>query len=290
MSDLVDRRQFFAEEIQAICNLQTDALVEALASVPREQFLSPGPWVIRGEGDLGGPPRLTRDDDPRHVYHNLSIAIDPERQLFNGGPSIVASWIDALAIRPGAHVLHVGCGLGYYSALIAQCVGPTGRVVAVEVDDALSAEARTRLALWPWVEVRHGDGTETTGESFDAILVNAGMTHPHEAWLAALNPHGRLLLPLTGTMPQMGTVGKGIVVLISKSGAPGDTDAFDVRVVSTMVAIYSAVRIRDVKMNELLGKALMRGPFPTIKRLRRDGHEASSSCWLHGDRFCLSNA
>jgi protein-L-isoaspartate(D-aspartate) O-methyltransferase len=290
MSDVADRRQFFAEEIQAVCNLQTDALVDALASVPREQFLAPGPWVIRGEGDVGGPPRRTPDDDPRHVYHNLSIAIDPDRQLFNGGPHIVASWIDALAIRPGAHVLHVGCGLGYYSALIAECVGPTGRVVAVEIDAALSAEARTKLALRPWVDVRHGDGTETAGEWFDAILVNAGMTHVHEGWVAALSPGGRLVLPLTCAMPQMGPVGKGIVVLISRSGAQGDIDAFDVRVLSPMVAIYSAVGIRDATMNERLGKALMRGPFPKITRLRRDAHEASPSCWLHGDRFCLSSA
>lgn len=69
-----------------------------------------------------GVPRRTPDGDPRHVYHNLSIAIDPERQLFNGAPSLLALCIDRLAIRSGARVLHVGCGLGYYSALMAHCV------------------------------------------------------------------------------------------------------------------------------------------------------------------------
>ena len=43
MMDLSSRRRFFAEEIEAICNLKTPCLVEALASVPREAFLSPGP-------------------------------------------------------------------------------------------------------------------------------------------------------------------------------------------------------------------------------------------------------
>ena len=47
MSQESGRRRFFAEEIQAICNLQTAALVEALATVPREQFLPPGPWLPR---------------------------------------------------------------------------------------------------------------------------------------------------------------------------------------------------------------------------------------------------
>ena len=41
-------RRYYAEEIAAYCNLRSDALVEALASVPREQFLDPGPWLIRG--------------------------------------------------------------------------------------------------------------------------------------------------------------------------------------------------------------------------------------------------
>ncbi len=31
-------------------------------------------------------PRKTPDADPRHLYHNVSVAIDPARQLFNGAP------------------------------------------------------------------------------------------------------------------------------------------------------------------------------------------------------------
>ena len=41
-------RQFYAEELLAVCNLQSAALVRALATVPRERFLGPGPWRIRG--------------------------------------------------------------------------------------------------------------------------------------------------------------------------------------------------------------------------------------------------
>ena len=57
--ELEARRRFYAEEIEAISNLKTAALVEALASVPRERFLSAGPWTVRGEADFQAPPRQT---------------------------------------------------------------------------------------------------------------------------------------------------------------------------------------------------------------------------------------
>jgi len=284
--ELAARRRLYAEELEAVCNLRTAPLVEALARVPRERFLRPGPWWIRGEGDVGRPSaHQTPDGDSRHVYHNVSIAIDLSRQLFNGAPGVVAMCIDALGLRPGERVLQVGCGLGYYSAVMADCVGPRGRVVAVEIDDVLAAEARVNLASLGWVEVRQGDGVGIAGESYDAILVNAGMTHPHEAWLDALTPGGRLVVPLTFTADEMGTIGKGVVALISNRGA---RDVYEARAV-TMVAIYSAVGIRDAVLNERIREAFMRGPWPMFKRLRRDPHEPSPSCWLHGDTFCLAS-
>src|SRR5262252_4160187 len=166
--DQTVRRRFFAEEIEAVANLQSAELVNALATVERERFLRPGPWLVQADADFGfgRPPRLTADADPPSVYHNVAVAIDPSRHLFNGAPSVLAGFIDALAIQPGDHVLHVGCGLGYYSAVMAHCVGPQGRVVAIEVDDPLAVEARTNLSSLGWVEARVGTGLEIGGESF----------------------------------------------------------------------------------------------------------------------------
>ena len=134
MTDLAAQRRFYAEEIQAVANLTSSGVVEALATVARERFLPDGPWTIRSEADLQAPPRLTPDADPRHVYHNLAVAIDAPRMLFNGAPSVVAMAIDALQLSAGNRVLHIGTGLGYYTALMAHCVGPSGRVVGIEVD------------------------------------------------------------------------------------------------------------------------------------------------------------
>jgi protein-L-isoaspartate(D-aspartate) O-methyltransferase len=284
MNDLRSQRRFYAEEIEATENLASPALVEALATVERERFLRPGPWLVRGEGDFLGPPRHTPDAHPRRVFHNVSIAIDPVRQLFNAGPGIVAREIDALALEPGHRVLHIGCGLGYYSAVMAHIVGPAGRVISVEVDEVLAQEAARNLAAFPWVEVRRGNGTEPLEESLNAIVLSAGVTHPRDAWLDALVTGGRLVLPLTATMPQMGTLGKGPIVLATKISE----QRFDVRNLVPVVACYSAIGLRDESLNQALGKALMRGPFVAPKRLRRDLHAAGPQCWLHASTLCFT--
>ncbi len=294
MTELELRRRFFAEEIEAVCRLKTPALVEAFARVERERFLPPGPWTVVADADLNyalgsGPQRYreTRDADPSRVYHNIAVAIDPDRQLFNGQPATLGYWIDALSLAPGARVLHIGCGLGYYSAVIGECVGPDGRVVALEVDADLARVATANLASRPWIEVRNAATSPAIDDTFDAILVNAGVTHPLEIWLEALSPGARMMLPITVEMPQMGpTLGKGVVLLVTKH-ADGDYSA---RVI-TVVAVYSAIGIRDPEMSERIGRALAAGPvkWGAVTRLRRDAHERADSCWLHRSGCCFSS-
>jgi protein-L-isoaspartate(D-aspartate) O-methyltransferase len=287
MIDLLDRRRFFAEELEAVGKLRSPALVDAFAAVAREQFLPPGPWTVMADGDFVGGVRLraTPDADPARIYHNIAVAIDPARQLFNGQPGTLGAWIDALDLGPGARVLHIGCGLGYYTAVMAHCVGPTGRVVAFEVDETLAAEARRNLASLSWVSVSHGDGTRAFNDTFDAVLVNAGVTHPLDVWLDGLAVGARMILPMTSTIPGMGpTLGKGLVMLLTKQG--GD---LSVRVLA-VVAIYSALGVRDDALGGRLGQIMMSGPmrWQALKRLRRDPHDESPACWLHGEHFCFS--
>src|SRR6266545_1607092 len=126
MMDLTLRRRFFAEEIEAVAKLRTAALVEAFAAVPRERFLPPGPWMVLADTDYGASfspaaTRATADADPARVYHNIAVAIDPARRLFNGQPGTLGTWIDLLDLKPGKRVLHIGSGLGYFTAVMAHC-------------------------------------------------------------------------------------------------------------------------------------------------------------------------
>jgi protein-L-isoaspartate(D-aspartate) O-methyltransferase len=283
MTDLASRRRFYAEEIEVAANLTSPALIDAFATVARERFLPPGPWTIRSEADVQKPARTTRDDDPRHVYHNVAVAIDAARTLFNGAPSLLGSTIEALGLEAGDRVLHIGTGLGYYTAILGHVVGAAGHVTGIEVDAPLADRARQNLADLPWVVVRAGDASTSLDQTYEAILVNAGVTHPLPIWVDALTAGGRLMAPVTVAIPNT-TIGKGPMVLFTRTD---DQARLAARVVG-LVAIYSALGVRDEAINAQLGQALTRSPFAPIRAWRRDAHEPSSSCWLHTTQGCFS--
>ncbi len=130
MADLASARRRFAEDLRKTANLTTGDLVEAFATVPRERFLGRGPWHVLVRAHDGRVHyRMTESADPVHVYSNVLIGIDPSRGLNNGEPSSLAGWIERLAPKSGETLIHVGSGTGYYTAIFAELVGPSGHVV-----------------------------------------------------------------------------------------------------------------------------------------------------------------
>ncbi|NUP01376.1 MAG: methyltransferase domain-containing protein [Nonomuraea sp.] len=65
--------------------------------------------------------------------------------------------LELLDLRPGQTVLDIGCGPGTDLAAMAAAVAPGGRVIGVDRDPVMVAEARARLAGETAVEVRSGD-------------------------------------------------------------------------------------------------------------------------------------
>jgi protein-L-isoaspartate(D-aspartate) O-methyltransferase len=280
--DLEARRQLYAEELRAVSNLRSAALVQAFATVPREQFLGPGPWQIVAPAPPGTY-WTTDDADPRHLYHNVVVAIDATRQLNNGQPGFLALLIEALELQWGDRVVHIGCGLGYYTAIVAEVVGPAGSVTAVELDPTLAARAGTHLRQWPQVTVVAGDGGAYDPGPSDAILVNAGATHPRPVWLDALRQGGRLLVPLTVARHASGHGGGGVLKITRQPH--GLTARF-----IADVNIFPCIGARDPQMNDQLQDAFRRGTWAAVQSLRRDPHDPTDACWLHGSDFCLSTA
>ena len=195
MSDLTAARARYVERIAKRERISSKRLLEALAAVPREDFLARGPWRIKSEAARSY--RLTPDADPVHLYDNVLVAIDARRKLDSGLPSLWAHFIDLLDVGDKDHVVQIGCGLGYFSAVLSKIVGPKGSVRAIECDERLAARAANYLRAYRNVEVVQGDGCEDIGAPADVIIVHAGFSHPHPLWLQSLRPRGRLLVPLT---------------------------------------------------------------------------------------------
>jgi protein-L-isoaspartate(D-aspartate) O-methyltransferase len=176
-------RRAFAKQVMAAGGVRDPRVEAAFAAVTREDLLGPGPWHI---ARWGGGYRTTPHPDPVYLCTDDVIGILPERNLNNGQPSLHAALIAAAAPQPGEHVVHVGAGVGYYTAILAELVGVAGRVTAIEFDAELAARARANLAQTPHVRAVHGDGTRAMFEPADVIYVNAGATRPADAWLDRL--------------------------------------------------------------------------------------------------------
>lgn len=273
-------RRFYAEELRVLANLEAP-LVEAFARVPREQFLGAPPWQFHGETYLQ-PGAARKTEDPRDVYHNVVIALKAGQSLNNGQPGALAAWIAGLGLAEGESVFHVGCGTGYYTAVMAEVVGPAGSIVAAEVEPDLAEQAAENLRGYDHVRVHAGDGAAMDPGACDAIFVNAGVTHPHRAWLERLKDGGRLILPLTVTMAPR--LGKGFMAKITRRG-----DRFAAAIIS-MVAIYSSASMRDAAIEPLLGKAFESRELMKLKSVRVDAHEAAATCIVHAGEVCLSAA
>jgi hypothetical protein len=118
-------RRSYAEELRFTAHIRSRAVFTAFAAVPRERFVGAGPWRVRSPMDMAEY-WTTEDGDPRAVYHDVLIALDERRQINNGQPSLWAFLLDQLDVAVGEQALHLGCGTGYYTAVVAELVGRMG--------------------------------------------------------------------------------------------------------------------------------------------------------------------
>jgi protein-L-isoaspartate(D-aspartate) O-methyltransferase len=273
--DIDTARQAYAEELRTVAHVRSDRVITAFASVPRERFLGAPPWQVfdMSEGYWEVP-----DNDPTAAYHNVLFAIDAARELNNGHPEFWARLLDKLDIRAGDKVFHVGAGLGYYTAIMAELASADGKVIAAEIDPTLAEQARANLASRTNVQVITTDGALFDPGPVDVIVVNAGATHPMPAWLTALLPGGRMLLPLTADG------GLGTVFRIERQTMPNTLAAAAV----SGVRIYPCSSARSAPAARLLARALADGGQRFVRSLRLDSHARETTCWLHGDGHCLS--
>ena len=170
-----------------------DAVSDAFAAVPREDFLPPDE---RGRAAYDGPIGIGRGQT-------------------NSQPRTVEAMLRLLDVRPGQRVLDVGTGSGWTTALLAHLTGPTGRVDGVEIEPELVEFGAANLARTgrPWATIRAAEPDVLglpDGAPYDRILVSAEPRELPEELVDQLAADGVMVIPVAGTMLRVTNPGRRV--------------------------------------------------------------------------------
>jgi protein-L-isoaspartate(D-aspartate) O-methyltransferase len=147
-------------------------LLAAMQALPRERFV---PAALAAQ-----------------AYLDRDIGIGDGRALLK--PMVLAKLIQSARVRPEDHVLDVGCGTGYSSAILARLAGS---VVALEQDATLARQAgETLAAIDGGGRIAVVNGPLSAGwpaaAPYDLILLNGTTEIVPETLGRQLKPDGRL--------------------------------------------------------------------------------------------------
>ena len=116
---------------------------------------------------------LQTKEQTRHYYNKIAKVYDllseeAEKPMREAG-------IEKLAVQPGECILEVGFGTGHCLVEIAKAVGPSGKVLGIDISDQMLAHARellTKEDLINRVEITRGDAEQLPFEpnSLDGIF------------------------------------------------------------------------------------------------------------------------
>jgi protein-L-isoaspartate(D-aspartate) O-methyltransferase len=153
-----------------------ERVLQAMASVPREEFLAP---------------RMRR-----HAYEDRALAIECGQTISQ--PLVVALMIQAVALQPDDMVLEVGTGSGYAAAVLSRLCR---KVITIEREPALAEHASEVLRRLGFdnVEVAVGDGSLgwPAEAPYDVILVAAAARDVPVALIEQLGEGGRMVIPVS---------------------------------------------------------------------------------------------
>ncbi|MDA3627968.1 protein-L-isoaspartate O-methyltransferase [Saccharopolyspora sp. WRP15-2] len=194
-----------------------ERVLTALRATPREAF---APLEDR---------RAVYDDAPLWIGHGQVTT----------QPSLSALMLEGLALVGDEHVLEVGTGAGFQTALLAALAGD---VVSIEWWADLSELAGRVLDAEGVgnVELVVGDGSRGVPERapYDAVLVSAAALEVPAALVEQLRPGGRLVQPI-------GPGGDEQVVLFERAGS--GLRRIDVLVLARFVPMRSRDQQRGLR-------------------------------------------
>jgi demethylmenaquinone methyltransferase/2-methoxy-6-polyprenyl-1,4-benzoquinol methylase len=107
--------------------------------------------------------------------------------------------VRALGLRPGDSVVDIACGTGLNFPLIEELIGPEGRIIGVDLTDAMLAQAEDRIRANGWSNISLEQSDAAAFEfpaKVDAIVSTYALSQVPES--AAVIAHGAAALSAGG--------------------------------------------------------------------------------------------
>jgi len=140
----------------------------AAETLPGADTALAGSTVVRGTGHLR----------QRAAGRDWRVSAAGFWQVHPGAAdTLAAAVLGVLRPQPGDVALDLYCGAGLFAGVLAEAVGPSGRVIGIEADAAAVRDARHNLRTTPWARVHRGDAA--------TVLARNGLSG---ASLAVLDP------------------------------------------------------------------------------------------------------
>jgi len=180
----MDSYQKLIEKLISDGYLRTPLVIKAFKKVKRADFL----------------PESIKDQ----AYLNEALPIGHKQTISQ--PLTVAFMLELLAPQPGQKILDVGSGSGWQAALLAEIVGPEGKVIATEIVPELKKMGEENVRRQGYYHVAFFDSQGEVGSAhyapYDRIIVAAAAREVPRELKKQLKVGGRLVLPVGGKLLQ----------------------------------------------------------------------------------------
>ena len=162
--------------------LKTPLIIDAFRKVPREEFVE--------------------QEYRKQAYVNEPLPIRAGQTISQ--PLTVAAMTEALQPQKGQKILEIGAGSGYQTAILAEVVRSTGKIITLERKRELAVFARENLKNCGYknVLVLHSDGKNGYPKEapYDRVIVTASANEVPKALIDQLKKGGKLVIPVGNEM------------------------------------------------------------------------------------------
>lgn len=176
----LDQARFFMVEQQIRpWDVLDPQVLELLEQLPRHEFVAPSQKAL--------------------AYSDIELPIGENQHMLH--PKIEARILQALDIDCEEHVLEIGTGSGYMTALLASLAKD---VTTVELFESLQETAKSRLNAFNKIVFAIGDASQDWPDSqrYDVIVFTGSISELSQTYKDKLNLGGRLFAVI-GQSPAM---------------------------------------------------------------------------------------